>query len=72
MLMSSLYYSRMRFIMQLLPLLLASPLPAHVVSVFGPGRDDEIFPDDLSLRDPKRYGFMNMGSHVAYMTTVFL
>ena len=70
--MSLLYYSRMRFVTKLLPLLLASPLPAHVVSVFGPGRDDKIFPEDPSLRDPKRYSFMNMGSHVAYMTTFFL
>jgi hypothetical protein len=69
--MSVLYYSRMRFIIQLLPLLLASQLPSHVISVFGPHRNDKIFPEDLSLRDPKHYGFMNMGSHVAYMTTFF-
>lgn len=72
MLMSLLYYSRMRFVVQLLPLLLRSPLPGHIVSVFGPGRDDKLFPDDLSLRDPKHYNFMNSGSHVAYMTTFFL
>ena len=72
MFMSLLYYSRMRIILQLLPLLLASSLPAHVVSVFGPGRDVKIFPDDLSLRDPKNYGFINMGSHAAYFSTFFL
>ena len=70
--MSLMYYSRMRFILQLLPLLLASSLPAHVVSVFGPGRDTKIFLDDLSLRDPKHYSFYNMGCHVAYLTTMFL
>lgn len=72
MLMSLLYYSRMRFITRLLPLLLASPLPARVVSVFGPQRNDKIFTDDISLRSPKNYGFMNMGSHVAYLTTFFM
>lgn len=72
MIMSLLYYSRMRFIMQLLPLLLASSLPAHVVSVFGPGRDTKLYPDDLSLRDPRHYSFINSGSHVAYMTTFYM
>jgi hypothetical protein len=69
--MSLLYYSRARFTIQLLPLLLASPLPARVVSVFGPGRDAKWFPEDISLRDPKKYGFMPMGSHAAYMITFF-
>ncbi|KAE9373573.1 hypothetical protein N431DRAFT_337228 [Stipitochalara longipes BDJ] len=68
---SLLYYSRMRLTMQLLPLLLSSPLPAHIVSVFSPKRNDKFFPNDLSLRDSKNYSFMNMGSHVAYLTTFF-
>ena len=42
-LLSLLYYSRMRFIISLIPLLLflswALPTGAHVVSVFGPGRE---------------------------------
>jgi len=70
--MSLLYYSRMRFVTQLLPLLLASSLPAHIVSVFGPQRDEKLFTNDISLRDSKNYGFMNMGSHVAYLTTFFM
>jgi hypothetical protein len=57
--------------MQLLPLLLNSPIPAHVVSVFSPKRNDKFFPEDLSLRNPKNYNFMNMGSHTAYLTTFF-
>ncbi|KAK9321583.1 hypothetical protein V1517DRAFT_170511 [Lipomyces orientalis] len=66
------YYSRMRFIINLLPLLLASPLPAHVVSVFAAGREGKFYPEDLSLRDPEHYGvFINI-SHVAYMTTFFV
>jgi hypothetical protein len=61
----------MRFTHQLLPLLLASSLPCHIISVFSPKRNDKFFPSDLSLRSPKNYNFMNMGSHVAYLTTFF-
>jgi hypothetical protein len=70
--MSLLYYSRMRFTIRLLPLLLSSSTPAHVVSVFGPGRDTTFIPTDLSLRSPENYGFINSGSHVAYLTTFFM
>ncbi|MCJ1380168.1 hypothetical protein MMC17_003271 [Xylographa soralifera] len=70
--MSLLYYSRMRFIMKLLPLLLASPLPAHVVSVYAAGNEGKINPEDLSLRAPQQYGQANMRSHNTYMTTLFM
>lgn len=70
--MSLIYYSRMRFTTRLLPLLLSSPLPAHVVSVFGPQRDSTFIPTDLSLRSPQNYSFMNSGSHAAYLTTFFM
>lgn len=70
--MSLLYYSRMKFTLSLLPLLLASPLPAHVISVFGPGRDTTFIPTDLSLRDPKNYSFLLAGCHAAYLTTFFM
>lgn len=69
---SLLYYSRMRFITQLLPLLLASPLPGRVVSVFGPGRDTKLILDALFLRRPKNFNFTTLGSHAAYMTAFFL
>ncbi|MCJ1398810.1 hypothetical protein MMC11_002011 [Xylographa trunciseda] len=72
MLMSLLYYSRMRFILRLLPLLRASPLPAHIVSVYAAGMEGKIFPDDLSLRAPQQYGQANVRSHVTYMTTLFM
>lgn len=62
----------MRFTNRLLPLLLASSLPAHVISVYGPGRDANFVPSDLSLRSPKNYGFGNCGSHAAYLTTFFM
>jgi len=68
---SLLYYSRMRFITQLLPLLVASRLPARVVSVFGPGRDTKLIADDLPLCKPQNFNFTNLGSHAAYMTTFF-
>jgi hypothetical protein len=61
----------MRFVTQLLPLLLASPLPGRVVSVFGPGRDTKLILDDLSLRKPQNFNFTSLGSHAAYMTTFF-
>ena len=67
-----LFYSRMRFTTRLVPLLLASSLPAHVISVYGPGRDTTFIPDDLSLRSPKNYGFGSPGSHAAYLTTFFM
>lgn len=61
----------MRFITQLVPLLLASRLPGRVVSVFGPGRDTKLIADDLSLSKPQNFNFTNLGSHAAYMTTFF-
>ena len=70
--MSLLYYSRMRFIIKLLPLLLSSQLPAHIISVYAAGKESNLFPEDLSLRDPKHYGFANARSHVTYMTTFFM
>lgn len=70
--MSLLHYSRMRFTVQLLPLLLASPLPAHVVSIFASNRDKSLIEDDLSLRDPNNYGFISSGSHAAYLKTFFM
>ncbi|MCJ1393101.1 hypothetical protein MMC18_005973 [Xylographa bjoerkii] len=72
MLMSLLYYSRMRFVMNLLPLLLASPLPAHIVSVYAAGKEGKLFPEDLSLRASQHYGQANVRSHVTYMTTLFM
>ena len=67
---SLLYYSRMRFITQLLPLLLQAS-PSHIISVFSPKRDAALFEDDLSLRQPGHYSFVNMGSHVSYLTTFY-
>ena len=68
---SLLYYSRMRFILQILPHLTASPIQGHVVSVFAPGNENKLFTDDLALRKPENFGFANFNSHTAFMTTLF-
>ncbi|PWY80265.1 hypothetical protein BO94DRAFT_626076 [Aspergillus sclerotioniger CBS 115572] len=70
--MSLMYYSRMRAIMKLLPLLLKSPLPAKVVSVYAAGFEGKLFPDDLSLRDLKHYSYSQARSHMIYMHTLFM
>ena len=68
--MSLIYYSRIRFILNLMPLLLAAPQSAHVVSVYAAGLEAKLFKDDLSLRNPKNYSLINARSHNAYMTTM--
>ncbi|KAF2094852.1 hypothetical protein NA57DRAFT_68393 [Rhizodiscina lignyota] len=70
--MSLMYYSRMRIIMKLLPLLLKSTLPARVVSVYAAGIEAKLYPDDLSLRDLSHYSYSQARSHMVYMHTLFL
>ncbi|KAJ9642103.1 hypothetical protein H2204_002472 [Knufia peltigerae] len=83
-LMSLMYYSRMRFIDRLLPLLLESRLPrgsggsdggggggAHVISIYAPRTEGTLFPDDLSLRQPGHFTYLNARSHIAYFKTAF-
>jgi NAD(P)-dependent dehydrogenase (short-subunit alcohol dehydrogenase family) len=67
--MSLVYYSRIRFIMQLMPLLEASD-GAHIISIDAAGMAGKLFRDDLSLREPNHYSYVNVKSHAAYMTTV--
>ncbi|KAI0132837.1 hypothetical protein BJ170DRAFT_263401 [Xylariales sp. AK1849] len=69
--MSLFYYSRMRFAVQLLPLLLNSPLAAHVVSIWSPGREGNIVQEDLSCRKPENFGVRKVSSHLCYMTSFF-
>ena len=66
------YYSRARFIHQLLPFMKSSKLPAHVVSVYAGGMEQKLFKDDLSLRQPEHYAFANVRSHCIYMMTMFM
>ncbi|RAL01771.1 uncharacterized protein BO80DRAFT_380655 [Aspergillus ibericus CBS 121593] len=70
--MSLMYYSRMRAIMKLLPLLLKSTLPAKVVSVYAAGLEDKLYLDDLSLRDLSHYSYSQARSHMIYMHTLFM
>ena len=70
--MSLLYYSRMRIVTNLLPLLLRSRLPAAtVVSVYAAGMEGDFHPDDLSLRDLKIYSYSLARSHMCYMHSLF-
>lgn len=70
--MSLVYYSRIRFVLQLMPLLEASSSPsgAHIVSIDAAGMAGNLFRDDLSLLDPNHYSYVNVKSHAAYMTTM--
>ncbi|KIW50163.1 hypothetical protein PV05_11778 [Exophiala xenobiotica] len=75
-LMSLMYYSRMRFIDRLLPLLVESRLPpgggaAHIISIYAPKTEGQLFADDLSLRQPGHFTYMNARSHIAYFKTLF-
>ncbi|KAH6659020.1 hypothetical protein BKA67DRAFT_652288 [Truncatella angustata] len=70
--MSLFYYSRMRFIVQLLPLLVESPLPAHVASILAPGNEGKFVAEDISCRKPENFGMRITTSHICYMTTFFM
>lgn len=69
--MSLFYYSRARVIIDLLPLLRASSLPAHVVSIYHAGLEGNFIPDDISLRSPENYTFLNRRSHNIHLTNLF-
>jgi hypothetical protein len=69
--MSLMYYSRMRILTTLLPLLLRSGLPATVVSVYAAGAEAKLYPADLSLRDLNLYSYTQARSHMCYMHCLF-
>lgn len=62
----------MKFVVNLLPLLRASEFPAHVISVFGAGKEGELHLDNLSLRETKPHGILATRSHVTYLHTFFM
>ncbi|RVX73082.1 hypothetical protein B0A52_02208 [Exophiala mesophila] len=70
---SLLYYSRIKMIVNLLPLLTRTARDkddaAHVISVFAAGKEGELYLDDISLQDPQHWGVGGTRSHVTYMTT---
>jgi hypothetical protein len=66
------YYSRMRIITTLLPLLLSSMLPSPtIVSVYAAGSESKFHPSDLSLRNLSLYSYTQARSHMVYMHTLF-
>jgi hypothetical protein len=69
--MSLLYYSRIRFIQNLTPLLTSSPTTAHVISVFAGGFEDPVKPSETPIGAPAKadYGINSVRKHVAFMKT---
>ncbi|KAK3319444.1 hypothetical protein B0H66DRAFT_575870 [Apodospora peruviana] len=65
------YYGRMRFILDLLPLLEAAPSP-RVVSVLAAGTEGTIYPDDLGLKQPNHHGAIVQTAAAVTYTTLFL
>jgi NAD(P)-dependent dehydrogenase (short-subunit alcohol dehydrogenase family) len=63
------YYSRMRFLLTLAPLLRRSPSP-RVVTVLGGGGESKLWPEDWSLKD--HYNIPNAGGAAVSMMTLFL
>jgi hypothetical protein len=70
---STTYYSRMRFILQLMPLLTASPLPGHVISVYAGGFEDGTSLGELPIGCPptSSYGVNSVRKHTCFMKTFF-
>nr|XP_036581271.1 short-chain dehydrogenase [Colletotrichum truncatum]KAF6789539.1 short-chain dehydrogenase [Colletotrichum truncatum] len=70
---STTYYSRTRFVLQLMPLLTASPLPGHVISVYAGGFEDGTKPGEkpIGLPPPETYGVTGVRKHTGFMKTFF-
>jgi hypothetical protein len=71
--MSLLYYSRMRFIQSLTPLLTASPDTAHVISIFAGNMEDRIpaGTQPIGTPRPEIYGITPVRIHATFMKTFF-
>ncbi|KAF2827019.1 hypothetical protein CC86DRAFT_370099 [Ophiobolus disseminans] len=69
--MSLLYYSRIRTIQRLTPLLLASPEPSHVISIYAGSVEGAHTPDALPIGtpSPERYGITAVRNHSVFMKT---
>lgn len=65
------YYARMRFLINLFPLLNAAPA-ARVVSVAGAGLERELWPEDFALKEKDHYSVVKAAGAAASMTTLFL
>ncbi|KAF2651671.1 NAD(P)-binding protein [Lophiostoma macrostomum CBS 122681] len=62
------YYSRMRFLLTLRPLLLKAPAP-RVINVLGAGTEGELWPEDWTLKE--HYSIGNAAGAAGSMTTLF-
>jgi hypothetical protein len=68
---STTYYSRIRFILQLMPLLTSSPLPAHVISIYAGATEDSTTPGEVPIGcpPPETYGVTGVRKNTCFMTT---
>ncbi|KAK3629722.1 hypothetical protein LTR56_017118 [Elasticomyces elasticus] len=69
--MSTRYYSRLRAVQRMLPLLNAAPSP-RVVSILAAGMEAPLNEDDLDLRDMKNWSVWNASLHACTMGTLAL
>jgi NAD(P)-dependent dehydrogenase (short-subunit alcohol dehydrogenase family) len=66
------YYSRLRFVADLLPLLERAPGGGRVVDVLSGGQEGPLFPDDLAMTQPAHSGAMaTVQAAAAYTTLAF-
>jgi hypothetical protein len=61
----------MKAILNMLPLLVQSTIPATVVSVYASGLEAKLYQDDLSLRNLEHYSYSQARSHMVYLHAVF-
>jgi hypothetical protein len=68
---TTVYYARIRFIMQLLPLLTASPLAGRVISVYAGSFEDGTKPGEFPVGCPSDsvYGINSVRKHAVFMKT---
>lgn len=65
------YYGRISIMIQLLPLLNASPNDPRIVSILAAGNESSsIFLNDLDLKKPGRYGLSTLSRSAATYTTL--
>src|ERR1700709_2117207 len=66
---STTYYSRIRFVLQLMPLLTASPRPGHVISIYAGGFEDGTKPGESPIGCPpvETYGRAGVRKHTGFM-----
>lgn len=70
--MTTRYYSRIRAVQQLLPLLNASMSGPRIISVLAGGMEGPLNERDLDLRDPRSWSFWDASVHTATMGTLAL